>query len=69
MPTATHNREPIPDHYVAYVAGDVAVLKTGGPEMVVLDYCEDCDVLEVAYGTGKHVNVLTLPGAAVVLLA
>lgn len=66
MPTTTRNRQPIPDTYDTFIEGEIVVLKTGGPAMVVIDYCENCDEIDVAYGTGKHVHMLTLPSAAVV---
>lgn len=35
-----------------FVPGDVVRLKSGGPDMTVLDTCEDCGSVEVAYSDG-----------------
>ena len=64
--TVTRNRLPIPD-YDVFVEGEIVMLKSGGPEMTVIDVCEDCGDVTAAYGTSDFdVDVLTLPPAAIV---
>ena len=53
-----------------YEPGDIVELVTGGPPMVVLDYCEHCGDVDVAYTTPKgKVDVLSLPAIALELAA
>lgn len=45
----TRNRQPIQDTYDVFVEGQVVKLKTGGPDMTVTGYCEDCGGVTVAW--------------------
>jgi len=66
MPTATRNRMPIPE-YDVFVEGELVMLKSGGPVMTVVDYCEGCGEVEAAYGDSDgDISFVELPSAAIV---
>ena len=66
MPTATRNHMPIPD-YDVFVEGELVMLKSGGPVMTVIGYCEDCDEIECACGDSDgDLSFAELPSAAIV---
>lgn len=46
---ATHNASPISDTYNTFVEGQVVKLVLGGPDLVVIDVCDDCGEVEVAW--------------------
>jgi len=47
--TATHNDSPISDTYNTFIEGQIVKLVIGGPNMVVLDVCNDCGDVDVAW--------------------
>lgn len=66
MPTVTRNRQPIPE-YDVYVEGELVMLKSGGPVMTTIGFCEDCNEVEVAYGTSDgDIDILGFPPEALV---
>ncbi len=46
--------------------GAIVRLKSGGPDLTVVDTCTDCGDVEVAYSDGVGVLFAKLPGAALV---
>lgn len=53
-----------------YEPGDIVELVSGGPAMTVLDACQNCGDVEVAYATPKgRIEILTLPAIALELAA
>ena len=68
MPTATMNRRPIPDFYETFVEGQTVRLITGSSPLVIIDVCDDCGEVTVAYGTSDgDIDVLTVPAVALEL--
>lgn len=64
MPTATRNRMPIPDAYESFVEGELVMLKSGGPVMTVIGYCDECGEVEAAYGDSEgNLQFHELPSA------
>ena len=49
--------------------GDVVSLLVGGPDMVVLDICEDCGSVDVAWFDEASLEIASLPGYALVQVA
>lgn len=66
MPITTANRQPIPDTYETFIEGEIVSLVSGGPDMTVLDYCDDCDTVEVAWFNGDALEIYSLPAAVLV---
>lgn len=63
--TVTHNARII-DAYDVFVEGQIVRLLTGSPPMTVIDVCEDCGDLTVAYcNSSGDIDVLDLPAVAV----
>ncbi len=61
----THNQRII-DAYDIFVEGQVVRLLTGGPPMTVIEVCEGCGDVTVAYTTSDgDIDVLDLPPVAV----
>lgn len=66
MHTTRTATPPIPD-YDVFVEGELVMLKSGGPVMTVIGYCEDCDEIECAYGDSDgDLSFAELPSAAIV---
>lgn len=63
----TVHQFPPRGRFAHFVEGEQVMLKSGGPTMTVLGYCEDCDEVDAAYGTSDgDVDILTLPSATIV---
>lgn len=60
---ADYFAEAAPQH--DYNIGDHVELTTGGPTMVVLDVCDECGDVDVAWFNGTTMEIITLPSAAV----
>jgi uncharacterized protein YodC (DUF2158 family) len=44
--------------------GDIVELVTGGPDLVVLGFCEECEDVEVAWFNDQTLEVAKLPAFA-----
>ncbi len=49
------------DDFDGFVVGDIVSLVTGSPDMVVLDVCEECGTVDVAWYDDSGFNILSLP--------
>jgi len=67
MATATHNGTPVFDQYDVFVEGTIVSLASGGPDMTVVDYCDNCDMVTVAWFDGNdELSFADFPGDALV---
>ena len=55
----------IDDEYDGPAVGDIVQLASGSPDMTVIDYCDECDDVTVAFYDGS-MTVMTLPVEALV---
>lgn len=56
---------PTPD-YDVFIEGELVTLVSGGPLLTVVDYCDDCDTVEVVWFDGGSLEEAILPSAALV---
>ena len=65
--TATHNGRVI-DFYETYVEGQRVRLVVGGPVCVIIDVCDCCGEITMAYGDSDgDIDIVTVPPTAVEL--
>ena len=63
----TQARPRIPlDAYKPFVEGEVAKLVIGGPDLLVLDYSDDCNTVDVAWIDSEgDIQFADFPGEAI----
>lgn len=56
------------DFYETFVEGQTVRLTVGGPRCVIVDVCDDCGDVTMAYGTSDgDIDVVTVPPTAIEL--